>query len=344
MKVNMTLKRKGRFTNFLNSLLGQEVASLSIITVSRQMASYGDEIALAVSKKLGWELFTRETVLKRFFEPIVSLQDYNLLRESARFFRAASGQGQTYRDLLQTRLLELAGRQSAVLIGFGSQIIFSAHPDAIHVRIIAPEEVRLERVQTLYNVSADDARRILATADKKHRRFVTTVFDADSADPERYDMVLNTADLSVEAATAAILAMQQQQSHQLEIDRQIQRQLAVQPDRPEVIQRSSSDNVFKNASEEEFAHILDMYQIDWVYEPRTFPIEWDAEGNVTLAFSPDFYLPQFNTYLELTTMSQKYVTQKNKKAKRLQELYPGVHVKIVYKKNYQSLIDRFSQL
>mgnify|MGYP001015846685 FL=1 len=92
MKVNMTLKRKGRFTNFLNSLLGQEVASLSIITVSRQMASYGDEIALAVSKKLGWELFTRETVLKRFFEPVVSRQDYNLLQESARFFRAASGQ------------------------------------------------------------------------------------------------------------------------------------------------------------------------------------------------------------------------------------------------------------
>ena len=101
---------------------------------------------------------------------------------------------------------------------------------------------------------------------------------------------------------------------------------------------------FAHPAEAQFARILDFYQMEWEYEPRTFPIEWDAEGNVTLAFSPDFYLPQFNTYLELTTMSQKYVTQKNKKAKRLQELYPGVHVKIVYKKNYQSLIDRFSQL
>ena len=317
---------------------------MSIITVSRQMASYGDEIALAVSKKLGWELFTRQTVLERFFEPGISSQDYHLLTESARFFLTASGEGPTYRDLMQTHLLELAGRQSAVLVGFGSQIIFAGYPDAIHVRIIAPEEVRLERVQNLYHATPDDARRILATADKKHRRFVTTVFAADSADPERYDLVLNTADLSVEAATAAILALQQQQSLQQEIDRRVQLQLAAPPDRPDIIQRANGESVFKNASEEEFAHILDMYQIDWVYEPRTFPIEWDAEGNVTMAFSPDFYLPQFNTYLELPTMSQKYVTQKNKKAKRLQELYPGVHVKIVYKKNYQSLIERFRQL
>jgi hypothetical protein len=87
-----------------------------------------------------------------------------------------------------------------------------------------------------------------------------------------------------------------------------------------------------------------MHQIEWKYEPRTFPVEWDAEGNVTLAFSPDFYLVQFDTYLELTTMNQRYVTEKNKKLRRVRELYPGTHIKIVYKKDFQSLVERFSHM
>ena len=92
--------------------------------------------------------------------------------------------------------------------------------------------------------------------------------------------------------------------------------------------------VLKNQAEIEFAKLLDMYQIEWKYEPKTFPIEWDAEGNVVSAFSPDFYLTNFDTYIELTTMNQKYVTEKNKKIRKLKELYPGINIKIVYKKDF----------
>ena len=84
-----------------------------------------------------------------------------------------------------------------------------------------------------------------------------------------------------------------------------------------------------------------MYGIDWRYEPKTFPVEWDSEGRVTLAFSPDFYLPRFNLYLELTTMNQRYVTMKNKKARKVQELYPGTNVRIVYRKDFLSMLERF---
>ena len=99
--------------------------------------------------------------------------------------------------------------------------------------------------------------------------------------------------------------------------------------------------VFKHPAEEEFANILNMYGIDWEYEPRTFPVKWDAEGNVTMAISPDFYLTKFDTYIEITTMDQKYVTTKNKKVKLLRELYPEVNVNIVYKKDFYSLLERF---
>ena len=109
------------------------------------------------------------------------------------------------------------------------------------------------------------------------------------------------------------------------------------------IDHQSDTPVFKNETEAEFAKILDMYGIEWMYEPKTFPIEWDEEGNIKMAFSPDFYLPKFDLYLELTTMEQKYVTKKNKKARMVMDLYPGTNVRIVYKKDFQELVERLKR-
>lgn len=98
---------------------------------------------------------------------------------------------------------------------------------------------------------------------------------------------------------------------------------------------------FANASEEEFARILDFYQIEWQYEPRTFPLEWDGGGEATESFTPDFYLPQFDLFIELTTLKQDLVTRKNRKIRRLRELYPEVNLKIFYGRDYRRLLERF---
>ena len=84
--------------------------------------------------------------------------------------------------------------------------------------------------------------------------------------------------------------------------------------------------VFAHPSEEQFARILDFYQVLWEYEPRTFELRWDDEGNVLEAFSPDFYLPEQDLYIELTTMAQKLITKKHRKLRRLQELYPDINI------------------
>ena len=98
---------------------------------------------------------------------------------------------------------------------------------------------------------------------------------------------------------------------------------------------------FAHASERVAAEILDFYRIRWQYEPTTFPIEWDGQGNVIASFSPDFYLPDFDLFIELTTMSQKLVTKKNRKVRRLRELYPDVNIKIFYQKDFRRLLARF---
>jgi hypothetical protein len=89
------------------------------------------------------------------------------------------------------------------------------------------------------------------------------------------------------------------------------------------------------------AEILDFYRINWLYEPKTFPLEWDGKGNVIVSFSPDFYLVDFDVYIELTTMSQKLVTKKNRKVRRLKELYPDVNIRIFYQKDFRRLLARY---
>ena len=103
-----------------------------------------------------------------------------------------------------------------------------------------------------------------------------------------------------------------------------------------------SDTVrFAHESERQFARLLDFYQIDWDYEPRSFDLDWDSEGRVVQRFTPDFYLPAYDLYIEITTLNQKLVTKKNRKVRRLRELYPEVHCKIFYQRDYLSLVRKY---
>jgi hypoxanthine phosphoribosyltransferase len=98
---------------------------------------------------------------------------------------------------------------------------------------------------------------------------------------------------------------------------------------------------FAHPSEEIFANLLDFYRIAWEYEPRSFPLEWGEDGGVTESFTPDFYLPELDLYVELTTMRQSLVTRKNRKIKRLRELYPEVNVQVFYQKDFENLIFKY---
>lgn len=98
---------------------------------------------------------------------------------------------------------------------------------------------------------------------------------------------------------------------------------------------------FAHASEQEFARILDFYQIEWHYEPRTFALRWDDNGTPVESFSPDFYLPELDLFVELTTLRQRLVTKKNRKLRRLRELYPDVNIKLFYNRDFLSLMSKY---
>ena len=112
------------------------------------------------------------------------------------------------------------------------------------------------------------------------------------------------------------------------------------PGEPDVAERVEqrderrSDTVagtrFAHASEAEMARILDFYAVRWEYEPMTFPILWNTDGDVIESFSPDFYLPEYDLYIELTTMRQALVRRKNRKLRLLRALYPEINIKLLY--------------
>ena len=105
--------------------------------------------------------------------------------------------------------------------------------------------------------------------------------------------------------------------------------------------RGSEPPRFVNGAERECAAILDWYRIPWEYEPRSFVLQRDAEGRVTRAFTPDFYLPEQDLYIEVTVMKQSLVTRKNRKLRKMRELYPDVKIKLFYKRDLERLAQHF---
>jgi hypothetical protein len=110
-----------------------------------------------------------------------------------------------------------------------------------------------------------------------------------------------------------------------------------------VVEKSESPRpvIFAHASERDFANILDFYEIRWEYEPRSFALRWGADGRPIESFSPDFYLVDHDLFIELTTLRQSLVTKKNRKLRLLRALYPDVRIKLLYGRDYKSLMAKY---
>jgi hypothetical protein len=105
--------------------------------------------------------------------------------------------------------------------------------------------------------------------------------------------------------------------------------------------RSAETPRFANDAERECARLLDFYGVPWRYEPRTFALEEAEDGRITEAFTPDFYLPEQDLYVEVTVMKQALVTRKNRKLRKLRERYPDVRIKLFYRRDIERLAQKF---
>ena len=96
---------------------------------------------------------------------------------------------------------------------------------------------------------------------------------------------------------------------------------------------------FAHRSEKVFAEHLDLFNIEWIYEPKSFPLKWGS-GAIKMMFTPDFYLPEMNIYIEITTMDQKPITKKQRKIKLARKLYPMSTFKLINEQQFYNFLSK----
>lgn len=309
---------------------------MAIITISYEIGSLGDAIALSLSRKLNYEHLDLDGVLDRFLSAHANPYELKSLKESPKaylrtFADPRNDKPISYQDYLKEVLPEYAASHPGVWVGSLAQQFLRDEPDVTHIRIVASDEKRVQRLTRSKKISRESALLLIRSHDKYVNRLALTLFESDVHDMSYYDLIINTDRLTLLAATNAIVASWKDLFARKQIEKEEKEDF--------VLRNNSEIPKLKNQSEIAFARLLDGYGVEWRYEPKTFPVEWDENGRVTLAFSPDFYLTDYDMYLELTTMDQKYVNIKNRKARMAKELY-GVNVKIIYRKDFEDMVNQ----
>jgi len=240
--------------------------------------------------------------------------------------------------LLPDLIAQLAEDHDLVVIGRGGQGLFHNRPGTLHVRIVASRPFRVRQVQSHRGLAAREARRHIMDLEARRSGYVRFLYRLNWADPSLYDLTLRMDRLSIEQALNLIVAAVAEMKIQ-----QVPRWLTVENLLPETVERRSGER-FANDTEREFARFLEFYRIPYQYEPRTFPLEMDAQGKVLEAFTPDFYLPEQDFFIELTTMKQSLVTRKNRKIRKLRRLHPEVNIRIFYQRDFYNLLAKYGLL
>jgi cytidylate kinase len=306
---------------------------ISVITVSREFGSQGEEISEELAKELGFLLLNR-TAISRLLSPYgVEESAFDSIDEN--FSGRFSELKKKYIGLMHDVLLDLTKKERFILLGRGGQFIFRNFPKAFHLKIVASLESRIERIISRHNLDRVGALRLISEQDSKRDLYLRRIFNGDWNDSSLYDIVINTDYFNVKDAVKVVIeAINLIRQKDIKYREEVLR-YEIPKDAVGYVPK------FVHPSEEEFAKLLDFYQIRWLYEPKSFPLEWNSEGQIKEAFTPDFYLPDFDLYIELTTQRQKLVTYKNKKIRRLRELYPNINIKILYRKDYMNLLRKF---
>ena len=308
---------------------------MALIAVSGHPGCRYEEVARLSAQRLGFELLTHpriQALAGEEFGPEARIPD------------------RAYPSLVTSVLARVATEHHVVYCAMGGEVQARHFPGMLRVHVVAPENVRIGNLMLDHRLERPAARQLLLEREAADRADRKAKFGKTRATADLFDLVLNaealtseqmaslieTAVVSGELRERGFLSPAAEQQLQFQMRLRLARYGIVPPGNVTLRKK-----IFANQSEEMFANLLDFYRIAWEYEPRSFPIQYDAEGRVSEAFTPDFYLPEFDLYLELTTMKQSLVTRKNRKVRLLRELYPHVNIQVFYQKDFENLIFKY---
>lgn len=312
---------------------------MGLVTVSGQPGCRTEEVARIAAHRLGFELVTESRLMTLV---------------AGEFGIPGPVPDRAWRDVMVALIGPLASERHLVLCVDGAEQIapevMRVFAGVLRVRIVAPEQVRAGNLMVDRRLERTAARACLAELEENVKSIWKRRFRRTSAGFDAYDLVLNTASLSSEIAAELVeravrssgipekgLLPAAAATH---LEFRVRLRLARHGIAP-VGRIDFATKQFVNASEEIFANLLDFYRIAWEYEPRSFPIQWDKDGHISEAFTPDFYLPEFDLFVELTTMKQAHVTKKNRKVRLLRQIYPHINIQVFYQKDFENLMFKY---
>lgn len=308
---------------------------MAFLTVSGEPGCRPDEVARITAQRLHFEHIT-EARLKAMMREEFG-ENFHLPEKA-------------WAHMVAFILARLARQSHLVVSAPGAEFLFKGVPDVLRVQVIASESRRIGSFMLDHQVERSAARGQLLALEKQRRQERLHRFGRATVPPHQFDLIINAGSLESEQIAALVesaAAMRGLASCELlpaAAEAQLQFQARLQLARYKITPPGRVElkrAAFVHPSEEIFAHLLDFYRIPWEYEPRSFPIQWDKEGRVSEAFTPDFYLPEFDLYVELTTMKQSLVTRKNRKVKLVRQMYPHINIQVFYQKDIQNLIFKY---
>ncbi len=308
---------------------------MALITISGEPGCREEEVARLAAQRLGFELVT-ETRLQ------------SLICEE--FGEETEISDKAFRPALLSILAHLSTEHHLVVCARHAEQLFRNFLGVERVQIVAPESRRIGVLMLDHRLDRPAARKLLRETESREKAERKRRFGRSTTPPHLFDLVLNAEFLETDQMAELIQAavgvrnLVEQGLLSAAADAQLQFQARLQLAKYGIVPAGAAtlkQTSFSHASEEIFANLLDFYRVAWEYEPRSFPIQWDREGKILEAFTPDFYLPEFDMYVELTTMKQSLVTKKNRKVRLLREIYPHVNIQVFYQKDFQNLIFKY---
>jgi hypoxanthine phosphoribosyltransferase len=307
---------------------------MAILTVSGPPASRFEEVAHGAACLLQFELVTEARLTQ-------------WIREE---FGEAPLPDRVWKPAAVSILTRIATEHHLVIALPASESLFGPQPMLLRAGIVAADPRRIGNVMLEQRLDRPAAKAALAKLDAESKRLRRARAGRLKPPPESFDVILNADNMEAgqmaDVLRAAVAAggLKEFGLMTAAAEAQLQFQTRMQLARYGIVpagQARIKRAAFNHPSEEMFANLLDFYRIQWEYEPRSFPLQWDKDGNVVEAFTPDFYLPESDLYVELTTMKQTLVTRKNRKIKLLRAVYPHVNIQVFYQKDFQDLVFKY---
>jgi cytidylate kinase len=178
---------------------------MAIITISRELAALGDETAQELAKILGYRFVDKHTLEERIKSYGVIGRKFEKYDERKPSFWASLSQDRDdYLHYLKTAMLIEAAEGSCVFIGRGANAIFRNIPGVLSVFLVAPGDIRCERVKSYFHCDDRRARQIVDQSDRDRMGFHRYFFDIDWKEPSNYHLILNTGVLHPSAAAEII--------------------------------------------------------------------------------------------------------------------------------------------